>query len=82
VANLPFAVDDAELTNIFKEFNPVSAHVVVKRNGRSKGFGFVEFKTADEQQKALGAVDKKEVQGRALVVRVAQQSDSQAGGDA
>lgn len=73
VANLPFSVDDAGLSDIFKEFSPVSAHVVVKRNGRSKGFGFVEFKNSEDQQKALNAMDKKEVQGRPLVVRVAQQ---------
>jgi RNA recognition motif-containing protein len=73
VANLPFSVEDQGLNEIFKEFAPVSAHVVIKRNGRSKGFGFVEFKTSDEQQRALAAMDKKEVQGRALIVRVAQQ---------
>jgi len=73
VANLPFSVEDQALTDIFKEFNPTSAHVVIKRNGRSKGFGFVEFKTPEEQQKALAAMDKKEVQSRQLIVRVAQQ---------
>jgi len=75
VANLPFSVDDAGLTDIFKEFVPTSAHVVIKRNGRSKGFGFVEFKTPEDQQKALAAMDKKEVQSRTLIVRVAQQEE-------
>jgi RNA recognition motif-containing protein len=78
VANLPFSVEDAGLSDIFKEFAPSSAHVVVKRNGRSKGFGFVEFKSSEDQQKALNAMDKKEVQGRQLVVRVAQQADQAA----
>jgi len=45
--------------------------VVVKRNQRSKGFGFVEFKNAEDQQKALQAMDKKEVAGRALIVKIA-----------
>jgi len=71
VANLPFLVDDKGLEEIFKEFNPVSAHVVKKRNGKSKGFGFVEFKSSDDQQKALTAVDKKEVQARELIVKIA-----------
>lgn len=44
---------------------------MTKRNGRSKGFGFVEFKNADDQQKALAAVEKKQVQGRELIVKVA-----------
>jgi len=71
VANLPFSVNNDQLTDTFKEFNPVKAHVVVKRNQRSKGFGFVEFKNAEDQQKALQAMDKKEVAGRALIVKVA-----------
>jgi hypothetical protein len=44
---------------------------VTKRNGRSKGFGFVEFKNADDQNKALAAVDKKQVQNRELIVKIA-----------
>jgi RNA recognition motif-containing protein len=72
VANLPFSVDDAGLRDLFKDFAPVSAHVVIKRNGRSKGFGFVEFRGSDDQQKALTATDGKDVQGRPLIVRVAQ----------
>jgi len=74
VANLPFTVDDQGLHDVFKEFAPVTSHVVIKRNGRSKGFGFVTFKNHDDQQRAL-ALDKKEVQGRALIVRVAQQAE-------
>jgi len=71
VANLPFAVKDEQLLEQFKEFNPVKAHVVVKRNNRSKGFGFVEFKDSTDQTKALQAMDKKEMSGRALIVKVA-----------
>jgi RNA recognition motif-containing protein len=71
VTNLPFSVDDAGLTKLFSEFNVKSAHVVRKRNDRSKGFGFVEFNNQDDQQKALAATDKKIVEGRQIVVKVA-----------
>jgi RNA recognition motif-containing protein len=71
VANLPFAVDDAGLAEIFAGLNLKSAHVVRKRNNRSKGFGFVEFNNADDQAKALQAVDKKKVQERELIVKAA-----------
>jgi len=71
VANLPFSVDDAGLLEIFKEFNVAKAHVVRKRNSRSKGFGFVEFSNEADQQKALSATDKKPVQERELIVKVA-----------
>eukprot|EP00026_Physarum_polycephalum_P013120 Phypoly_transcript_13492.p1 GENE.Phypoly_transcript_13492~~Phypoly_transcript_13492.p1 ORF type:complete len:285 (+),score=66.30 Phypoly_transcript_13492:127-981(+) len=71
VTNLPFSVDDAGLAEIFKGLNIKSAHVVRKHNERSKGFGFVEFNNAEDQQKALQAIDKKTVDNRELVVKVA-----------
>lgn len=71
VANLPFVIDDAGLSKIFEGLNIKSAHVVRKHNERSKGFGFVEFFSQDDQQKALAAVDKKQVEGRELSVKVA-----------
>lgn len=71
VTNLPFSVDDAGLAGIFAGLNIKTAHVVRKHNERSKGFGFVEFNSADDQQKALTAIDKKNVDGRELVVKVA-----------
>jgi len=71
VANLPFSVDDEGLSKIFAGLNLKTAHVVRKRNNRSKGFGFVEFHTEEEQKKALVAVDKKSVDNRELIVKVA-----------
>jgi len=71
VANLPFSVDSTGLAEIFAGLNLKSAHVVLKRNNRSKGFGFVEFNNADDQAKALIAVDKKTVDNRELIVKVA-----------
>jgi len=72
VANLPFSVTDEELKKIFEGFHVKEAHVVrsAPRN-RSKGYGFVELANQEEQQKALNAVDKKVVNSRELVVRVA-----------
>lgn len=71
VTNLPFSVDDAGLAKVFGSFNVKSAHVVRKHNDRSKGFGFVEFNSQEDQQKALASMDKQQVEGRDIVVRVA-----------
>jgi len=71
VANLPFSVDDEGLSKIFAGLNLKTAHVVRKRNNRSKGFGFVEFNSEEDQKKALAAVDKKTVESRELIVKVA-----------
>jgi len=73
VANLPFSLDDDAFAKVLKEQNLAfkSAHVVKKKSGRSKGFGFVEFDNQGDQQKALAAINNKQVEGRELVVKVA-----------
>jgi len=74
VANLPFSVDDAGLAEIFTKLglkDPVkSSHVVKERQRYSKGFGFVEFASADDQQKALTA-NNLTVNDRQIIVKAA-----------
>lgn len=73
VANLPFSLDDAGFGKVFTDngLKYKSAHVVQKRNGRSKGFGFAEFDGQEDQQKALQALNGKKVEERELIVKVA-----------
>lgn len=76
VANLGFNVEDASLDAIFTEagITVVTARVVRRRWGqprKSKGYGFVEVGSEEEQQKAIAALDGKEIEGRAIVVKVA-----------
>jgi RNA recognition motif-containing protein len=75
VANLGFNVDDAGLSALFTEagFNVVSARVVRKRWNpkRSKGYGFVEVDSEEQQKKAIEALNGKDVGGRSIAVKVA-----------
>jgi RNA recognition motif-containing protein len=73
VANLPFTLDDEGFAKIVGELGlkPKTAHVVKKRNGRSKGYGFVEFETEADQKKALDGLNKMTVEGRELSVKIA-----------
>jgi len=74
VANLPFAVDDDGFGKILKDsaLTFKMAKVVVNaRSKRSKGFGFIEFDNEADQQKALAALNGKQVEGRELAVKVA-----------
>lgn len=87
VANLPFAVDNVALAKIFDGFNVTQARVVTTRNGRSRGYGFVTLADEEEQQKALKAVDNKEIQAengpRVLSIKVAREQEAeQAAADA
>jgi len=76
VANLGFNVDDAALDTIFTTagITVSSARIVRRRWGqprKSKGYGFVDVGGEEKQQKAITALDGKEIEGRALVVKVA-----------
>lgn len=73
VGNLAYSATDASLQELFAEFGEVvEAKVIVdKFSGRSKGFGFVTMKDEAMAEKAIEAMNGKEIEGRALTVNVA-----------
>lgn len=76
VANLGFNIDDAGLSALFTEagITVTSARIVRRRWGqprRSKGYGFVDVGSEEEQKKAIAALEGKDVGGRALAVKIA-----------
>jgi len=72
VGNLPYAVDDGRLREIFGAFGtPLSATVVLDRaSGRSKGYGFVEMSDEDAR-KAIEALNRSQLDGRTIWVNEA-----------
>ena len=70
VANLPFKVRDADLFAIFKDYDVKNAYVV-KRQGRSKGFGFVEFSSTAERDRVLNEVTDAIVNERVIIMKPA-----------
>jgi len=80
IANLGFTVDDTTLSTLFTEagITVVSARVIRRRWGqprRSKGYGFVDVGSEEQQQKALETLQGKEVGGREIVLKIAVDSD-------
>jgi RNA recognition motif-containing protein len=73
VGNLTYGVSSSDLQQLFEEFGTVqSAQVIMDRDtGRSKGFGFVEMGSDAEAQKAIEALNGKNVDGRNLTVNEA-----------
>jgi cold-inducible RNA-binding protein len=73
VGNLTFSTNDADLENLFGEHGEVTkAQVITDRDtGRSRGFGFVEMASSEEGQKAITALNGKDVDGRQLTVNLA-----------
>ncbi|CAO1614160.1 unnamed protein product [Parajaminaea phylloscopi] len=78
-ANLSFDVDDDALKAAFEGLNVTSAHVVRRRFGarKSKGFGFVEFASEEEQKKALEQFNGKDYLGRPLTLKIAVQGSKE-----
>jgi RNA recognition motif-containing protein len=74
VGNLSFDTTDDKLNQLFATFGQVtSANVIMDRlTGRSRGFGFVEMENNAEADKAIAALNGKDVEGRALKVSEAQ----------
>ena len=70
VGNLSKKVTDAELNDLATPYGKiVSANVATERSsGESKGFGFVEFASADEARAAITGLNGREVNGQALKV--------------
>lgn len=73
VGSLAYATTDDGLKDFFSQVGEVaSAHVITDRHsGRSKGFGFVEFANADDNQKAIDQLNGKELDGREINVTIA-----------
>lgn len=70
VGSLPWAIDDQQLEDLFKDFGTVqSAKVIMDREtGRSKGFGFVELADDDAAKNAIDKLNNSELNGRTIVV--------------
>jgi cold-inducible RNA-binding protein len=89
VGNLSFQTEEQDLRDYFSEAGAVTSVnlMVDKTTGRSRGFAFVEFASAEEAKKAVEQFQNKEFQGRALTVNIARPREERAprwsgGGDA
>lgn len=73
IGNLPYTTTDQELTDLFGQAGSVTGATVVmdKMTGRSRGFGFVEFGSDDDGNKAIEMFNGKDFNGRALTVNEA-----------
>eukprot|EP01006_Ploeotia_vitrea_P041074 TRINITY_DN66483_c6_g2_i1.p2 TRINITY_DN66483_c6_g2~~TRINITY_DN66483_c6_g2_i1.p2 ORF type:complete len:673 (-),score=462.58 TRINITY_DN66483_c6_g2_i1:309-2327(-) len=76
IKNLHDGIDDDKLREAFAPFgNITSTKVMLDRNGKSRGFGFVCFTTPDEAAKAVTEMSGKMLEGKPLYVALAQRKD-------
>ena len=69
IRNLPWSIKEPEqLATLFRSFGKVNHAVVPKKGGRQAGFGFVVLRGRKNAERAIEAVNGKEVDGRTLAV--------------
>jgi polyadenylate-binding protein len=73
VKNLDEKVDDEQLKKLFGAFGPIKSAVVMRdEEGKSKGFGFVNFENSDDAEKAVAELHEKDYEGKTIFVGRAQ----------
>ncbi|KAM0860257.1 hypothetical protein ACQ4PT_046653 [Festuca glaucescens] len=74
--NLDDSIGDVHLRNLFENFGEIgSCKVMVDSHGRSKGYGFVSFKTVESVQKAINEMNGKMFGRKPLYICVAQRKE-------
>ncbi len=73
VGNLSFKITENDLQDAFAAYGSVvETNLMMDRmSGRPRGFAFVTMGSEEEAQKAIEALNGKELDGRALTVNVA-----------
>lgn len=73
VGNFSFNMTEAELRSMFEPFGAIeSVSLATDRDtGRVRGFGFVEMPNDEEAEKAMAALNGKDVGGRTINVNEA-----------
>jgi RNA recognition motif-containing protein len=82
VGNLPYSVTELDLRDLFSGLGTVTdAKIITDREtGRPRGFGFVEMSTDDEARKAIEELNGRDVQGRQVAVKEAEDRRGGGGG--
>jgi cold-inducible RNA-binding protein len=82
VGNLSFNTTENDLNDAFAAHGTVTETNLMmdRETGRPRGFGFVTMGTSEEANKAIEALNGKEMDGRALTVNVAKPREERTGG--
>ena len=82
VGNLSFNITENDLQDAFAAHGTViEANLMMDRaTGRPRGFGFVTMSSPEEAQKAIEALNGKELGGRALTVNIAKPREERPAG--
>lgn len=75
VASISWNTDETGLTNHFSQIGEIEDAIIVKdrETNRSRGFGFVTYKNANDASKAVQELDNSLLDGRNIRVNLAKE---------
>jgi RNA recognition motif-containing protein len=75
IKNIDGEINEMQLEGLFAQFGKVISTKIVydKITWESKGFAFLEMAKKEDAEKAIAALNGKEVKGKALIVEVAEE---------
>ena len=81
VGNLSFEATEVSVRSLFETYGTVNRVNVVtdRETGRARGFGFVEMGDDSEGQKAITALNGRQLDGRALTINEAKPKEDRGG---
>lgn len=73
VGNLSYGAAESDIRSLFEQYGTVERASLVtdRETGQARGFGFVEMPNDDEAERAIAALNGRELNGRALTVNIA-----------
>ena len=72
VGNLEYSTTDKDLEELFsKEGTVTYSKVIMRMDGKSRGFGFVEMETEEQTKAAIEKLNRSDFSGRTIVVNEA-----------
>ncbi|CAF4107695.1 unnamed protein product, partial [Rotaria sordida] len=74
ISNLDESIDDEKLKEAFSHYGKITSAKVMIKHGRSQGYGFVCFSTADEANKAINEMNGKELCLKPIFVTINKRS--------
>ena len=82
VGNLSFNTTENDLQDAFAAHGTVTETNLMmdRETGRPRGFGFITMSSSEEAQKAIEAMNGRDMDGRALTVNVAKPREERTGG--
>jgi RNA recognition motif-containing protein len=81
VGNFSFSMTESELRSLFEPHGSIERATIAtgRDSGRSRGFGFVSMPNDEEAEKAMAALNGKDLGGRALTVNEARPQTERSG---